>query len=399
MKPSCALQACTHLFTHLLNCRCSHFRKKKNFVQHCFSFAKSSAFSFPSVTNFSKCDISLLSFFVRCALTCSTSTEISFETKRCSGSQILIRKSASPALGSMHFLSPLHSPSIIPPLSTCTLMGPIAFLRRQRNAVSSALFMVRWDLEFCFHRAVHPVQGRQFIRIQLHHRPATCSPLPSNIKKRAVRGNVARKPFCWHAQLLRFSDSHFFKMKRHLFHWLSLSGCVTIPLCHFHSSFEVLAFCSPLSEGLRNIPPYCTIPDSGRACAFLCLPPWDKLGIYFRMSKSLFCTRTLSRNNFLATFRCFSVHSSFVFFRSRAKAGSSQIPSINSSFSCFPAHILQQFDLACPNNIFFTSFGQTCLVSTLTCPSKIRVCHCGHLMPKFLVSHMTAASHLTCLHV
>ena len=38
--------------------------------------------------------------------------------ERCNSSQILIHKSASPAFGSMHFLSPLQSNSIIPLLST-----------------------------------------------------------------------------------------------------------------------------------------------------------------------------------------------------------------------------------------------------------------------------------------
>ena len=65
------------------------------------AFAISSAFSLPSVTNFSRCDIFCFSFFVRCALTCSTSTKISFEISRCNSSQILNHKSASPALGLM----------------------------------------------------------------------------------------------------------------------------------------------------------------------------------------------------------------------------------------------------------------------------------------------------------
>ena len=42
------------------------------------AFANQSAFSLPSVTNFSNCDISFFCFFVRCACTCSTSTKIPF---------------------------------------------------------------------------------------------------------------------------------------------------------------------------------------------------------------------------------------------------------------------------------------------------------------------------------
>ena len=52
------------------------------------AFASSSAFSLPSVANFSNCDISFKSFFVRCALTCSTSTNISFDIYTCNSSQI-----------------------------------------------------------------------------------------------------------------------------------------------------------------------------------------------------------------------------------------------------------------------------------------------------------------------
>ena len=49
---------------------------------------------------------------------------------------------------------------------------------------------------------------------------------------------------------------------------------------------------------------------------------------------------------------------------------------------------------------FFTSCGQTTLMSTATCSSNSKVCHCGHLMPRSRVSHMTApASALTCLQV
>ena len=47
---------------------------------------------------------------------------------------------------------------------------------------------------------------------------------------------------------------------------------------------------------------------------------------------------------------------------------------------------------------FFTSCGQTTLMSTATCPSKSRVCHCDHLMPRSRVSRTTApgrTSHLS----
>ena len=108
------------------------------------------------------------------------------------------------------------------------------------------------------------------------------------------------------------------------------------------------------------------------------------------MSKSLSYSQPPSRNNFLATLRCLSVHSSFVLLRNRARAGSSQIPSFNSSYSCFAAHFFQNADLPCSKNRFLTSFGQTNLMSTLTCPSKVQMCHRGRFMPKSRVSHITA---------
>ena len=45
----------------------------------------------------------------------------------------------------MHFISPVHSPSIIRLLSTWTAVRPIAFLRRYTKAVNSALLMVRGE--------------------------------------------------------------------------------------------------------------------------------------------------------------------------------------------------------------------------------------------------------------
>ena len=108
------------------------------------------------------------------------------------------------------------------------------------------------------------------------------------------------------------------------------------------------------------------------------------------MSKTFFCTP--SNTNFLATFRCLSLQFSFVFLRSKARAGSSQIPSSNSSYSCFPAHFFQLTVLACCTSIFFTAFGHTCLMSMLTSPSTIKACPCGHLMPKSLVSHIAATA-------
>ena len=42
----------------------------------------------------------------------------------------------------------------------------------------------------------------------------------------------------------------------------------------------------------------------------------------------------------------------------------------------------------CFKSIFFTSCGQATLISTATCPSKNKVCHRGHLMPRSRVPRM-----------
>ena len=96
-------------------CRFHH----ESFVQHCSCLCQLIRFlAAPSVTNFVSCDIPFLSFFVRCALTCSTSTHISFDVNRCNSSQILIHT----VFRSMHFLSPLRSAGLLclhPPYIPC----------------------------------------------------------------------------------------------------------------------------------------------------------------------------------------------------------------------------------------------------------------------------------------
>ena len=71
---------------------------------------------------------SYFSFLFRCALTCSTSTMTPFHqfTQFFPNSSPLICISRSWFFS----LSPFCTPSIIPLLSTCTLMRPITFLRR-----------------------------------------------------------------------------------------------------------------------------------------------------------------------------------------------------------------------------------------------------------------------------
>ena len=47
-------------------------------------------------------------------------------------------------------------------------------------------------------------------------------------------------------------------------------------------------------------------------------------------------------------------------------------------------------------SISFTVCGQTALMSTVSCPSDIKVCHCGHLMPESGPAHNSSckSSHL-----
>ena len=84
------------------------------------------------------------------------------------------------------------------------------------------------------------------------------------------------------SQRVRFSDSHFFMQKRLLFHWLPLRSGVTIPLCHVHSFFEVLAYCSHFLKA-SGIPPsdFVSFWTAVEPVLFLCLPPCDRLGTYF----------------------------------------------------------------------------------------------------------------------
>ena len=188
---------------------------------------------------------------------------------------------------------------------------------------------------------------------------------------------MALEVFCWHAPALVLLGLPLFLRKWPLFHWLSLRGCATIPLCHFHSFFEVLAFLLPLSEGLSNLPsdlvPFGTVVKPALFCAFLLVT-----GLTFTlirpMSKSLCCTQPPSKNNCLATFRCFSVQSSFVFLLSNAKASSSQIPSVNSSYSCFAAHFFQQMFWPAPEACSSHLLGKHI---SYRCFCRLRISRCA----------------------
>ena len=74
-------------------------------------------------------------------------------------------------------------------------------------------------------------------------------------------------------------------------------------LAHFTLSLMFSLFAPTFWTLLGSHVKPCTI----LACAFLCLPPCDRLRTYFHMSKSLFCTQPPSRNNFLATLSVLSL--------------------------------------------------------------------------------------------
>ena len=97
-------------------------------------------------------------------------------------------------------------------------------------------------------RAFQPKDLDELVPVCLRDSPA------SHYKITAIRAAVPNrepsvatrplKPSTCIPQLWCISDSQIFILKFPLFHWLSLTGCATVPLCHFHSFFDVLAFCS-----------------------------------------------------------------------------------------------------------------------------------------------------------
>ena len=91
----------------------------------------------------------------------------------------------------------------------------------------------------------------------------------------------------------------------------SLRGHDVIPLCHFLTFFEVLALCShlPKSSGIWFLTPF-------QHGASPCPHPRHLFSSDRSMSYNLFCTQPLSTSSFLVTFRCLSVHASWVFLRS-----------------------------------------------------------------------------------
>ena len=310
------------------------------------AYANSSAFSLPSATNLSNCVIFSFCFFVRCAFTCATSTKMHLFTDSCNSSQMFIHRSASQAPGLIHSFS---NYALVVHMDLC---GSTYFPEEAQESCQLRPLDGAQNLVFCLHWAIHPVQGPQFFVTTQPHAPH----LPALPSKEPSVATWPLKPSAGMLQLLCFSASHFLILKWNLFHWLPLRGCSTIPLCHFHSFFEVLAFCSNFlkTSGISHLTSY----HSGQWYS-LCFSVHSS---FWRAShwlvsdqptsNSLFCVHPTSKKIFLATSRCFSVQFSFTFLRKRASPGSSHAPSFNSSYPCFAAHFFQYTDRALHTSIF-----------------------------------------------
>ena len=140
--------------------------------------------------SFSKSDMCCSSSL---ASTCSTSTITHLFPNQ-------IHTSASFAFGPMHFVSRLQkpkSPSMIPLLSTCAVVGPMILRKRHKKAVNSAVVMVRCTSSY----ASIPCIGHIFWSWSscITNNPHTLH-LPEIPKKqRAIGGDVLSTSFDWHA--------------------------------------------------------------------------------------------------------------------------------------------------------------------------------------------------------
>ena len=161
------------------------------------------------------------------------------------------------------------------------------------------------------------------------------------------------------------------------------------------------------SSSVYGSTPRRSAPTPGRgACAFLCLPRSGKLDIDWyptiQCRIAFFCAQPQppSKKIFLPTLRCFSVQFSLTFFRKRAIPGSSHaslfqpfIPVLGCPF--LPLHRTRPLHQHL-FNIFRTREPHVILISS----QNINVWHCGHLIPRSRVAHITPpAGPLTCFHV
>ena len=141
----------------------------------------------------------------------------------------------------------------------------------------------------------------------------------------------------------------------------------TSPLCHAHSSFDILAYCSHFPTL------WCSKLDSGRACASLGpTNPCDSASCppNFRPQQ----TPSSHYDACLSTTHWSS-------FSANAERHYNHSPSFNSSHSCLTTW--SSLSTVC------SPCGLIILLFTVTFSSITEVCHCGHLTPKSWVSHAT----------
>ena len=161
--------------------------------------------------------------------------------------------------------------------------------------------------------------------------------------------------------------------------WLPFRGYNVTPLRQFPVLLRRSALCSNLSNFLDQVSDF----PPGRTVV---LPVF--LRAFFHVTASLLFVRPTN------VVRSFLHPSSFhdqlphhmamlmcpwvVGLPSQFRRGSYHTPSFKTPHSCLAVHFFQQAILACFSSIFFTSCGQTTLMSTATCPSNSKVQHSGH---------------------
>ena len=175
----------------------------------------------------------------------------------------------------MRVTSPFHKPSMIPLLSTWIKAGPIAFLRKHRKAVNSALLIVS-----C---APRPVSHTSHASAPFpDHDPALTSRMHltcRNSQERAVNGNVVPEASNWHASTFVFFFRFAPATRQVAFPQCpSLRGCDVIPLCSpsgiwfltsFHKRQRYNLCASPCPSSLLQ-PPHFFSPDQPMSYNLFC---------------------------------------------------------------------------------------------------------------------------------
>ena len=125
----------------------------------------------------------------------------------------------------MHLISPLHKVTMIPLLSTWTIIAPIPFLNsNQLRSLDGALYV-----KLCIQRPVHPVHWPLHLWTTDHpHAPH----LQDTPKREPCVATWFQKPSGGMPKLVCFSDFHHRTVNWLLFRWPSPRGYDVIPLCH-----------------------------------------------------------------------------------------------------------------------------------------------------------------------